>query len=445
MGSDTAVTFILPFRPSVLIGPKPYNNRKKLNRWLKILGLPESNRGGTVIRSRLLEATAALHTAGIQLYFQPECLPGMKTKDLAPPSLISEIEIASVLKQANLVPSFHLNRDCVREAYEQRVVLDGFRLSEFLESFDKKPPPIKGGGPYQGREKIRFRREDGPRLLVDEDGVILFLYLPGYLTDENQSEIDEALEAFCAEVRPTPDAGCQDRRANQEANTDPAKEVDELWDGWCRAASQHHCLAWIARGQAGHMDPVTSRQLRAAFQKKSPDAVPALLRYYIWKSMLDQRINDLVRRLHPAFYDLLLELRQRLSDSDIPPPVLWDVWSSIFAFQAVGFNRQTRMHRDSAGMEGGLDLLFLLGDFEGGDLEVQDLGLEVDWLPGDLCAFDGKIFSHGIKSWRGQKRRCFIYFVHRNVLKHFGLPTTLPFPLVSELLENNFGPSSLSD
>lgn len=96
------------------------------------------------------------------------------------------------------------------------------------------------------------------------------------------------------------------------------------------------------------------------------------------------------------------------------------------------------MHRDPAGMLGGLDVLYLLGNFdEGGDLFFQYLNVTLEWLPGDLCAFDGKVFSHGVKPWKGNKRHCFIYFVHRNVLSHFGLPSSLPFPHLNEFIEAN--------
>ncbi|KAG8693138.1 hypothetical protein FRC08_009310, partial [Ceratobasidium sp. 394] len=259
MGSEVPLTFTLPFRPSLLIGPEACNDRNKLHRWLRHLGLPSSSRPANILRARLLEGMGLLHKAGTLLYYQPARPQGMKPEDLAPPSLIPETELEHALEQAPLGPFFHQNATMMETAYANKVVLKGFRLREFLQNFHKKAPPIKEGGPYEGRDWIYFRRKDGPRLLVDEDNEILVIYLPEYLTEENRSQVGEALESFSDQVRPTPDAGCQDRRANKEASTNPAKEVSEMWDDWIEgrssqppvAASQHHCLAWIARGQAG--------------------------------------------------------------------------------------------------------------------------------------------------------------------------------------------------
>lgn len=151
----------------------------------------------------------------------------------------------------------------------------------------------------------------------------------------------------------------------------------------------------------------------------------------MWKELVDLRINDLICQLHPRFYELMRMLKLALMRDQCPPPEFWEVWHSEFAFLSVGFNRQTSIHRDAGGMRGGLDALFLVGNFTRGDLYLQDFGLEVEWRAGDFCCFDGKTFSHEVREWDGEDRKCFIYFVHANVMKHFGLDTSVPFPTVA--------------
>ncbi|KAG9097312.1 hypothetical protein FRC07_010806 [Ceratobasidium sp. 392] len=91
-------------------------------------------------------------------------------------------------------------------------------------------------------------------------------------------------------------------------------------------ASIHHCFAWVAHGQNGHKPPVTSTKLRAAFRSK--ESLAAFLAHHIGKSMADQRINNLILHFHLVFYRLMCQLHHELFEAELPPPVLWDVWSS---------------------------------------------------------------------------------------------------------------------
>lgn len=60
------------------------------------------------------------------------------------------------------------------------VVLADFYLTEFLKCFSSVR--VQKGGLFRGRPMIRWKAKDGPRMLVDEEGNTLFLYLPGYVS-----------------------------------------------------------------------------------------------------------------------------------------------------------------------------------------------------------------------------------------------------------------------
>lgn len=161
------------------------------------------------------------------------------------------------------------------------VVLEGFHLSEFLESF--KSVRVEKGGPFQGRPIIRWRAEDGPRMLVDEEGIILFLYLPGYVAPDYavcysfslrltltslQNDLSQELRDLCALTPPTWDRGSQDCRAQKwvplalrysrrlagEAPIGPTeqdwRDIEQLAPDFHEGAgSWHHTLGWFPRGQ----------------------------------------------------------------------------------------------------------------------------------------------------------------------------------------------------
>ncbi|KAG8739111.1 hypothetical protein FRC10_006130 [Ceratobasidium sp. 414] len=439
---------IIPFRPEVLMSDEACKiDQQKLKRWAMLLGVTKLNSNNTTLCMDILSNVRLLLLMGVLFFFQPSALPGQDPRTLPDPTPLTDLECQKVIDFLDLRPQFKYNQAIMKLALKNQVTLTGFYLEKYIEDFRKKAPKIKNGKPLKGLKWQKWKRADGPRILVSEDGYILFLYIPCYLTEENISRVCTGLTRFTALVPPKPDKGSGDSRAHQSTSTsqtsstknDTSEANEALWDNWIAshdrvdAASLHQCLAWIARGQAGHRNPTTSSELKAAFLKtKQPEALAQLMQYHLWKHHVDLSINDLIRRLHPEFHNLMADLRGRLHASQIPPPVIWEVWGSIFSFQSVGFNRQTEMHRDSAGMEGGLDVLFLVGQFKGGNLRLQDLALEVEWLPGDLCAFDGKLFSHGIDCWIGKSREVFIYFVHANVLRHFHMKDSLPFPTLAD-------------
>lgn len=151
-----------------------------------------------------------------------------------------------------------------------------------------------------------------------------------------------------------------------------------------------------------------------------------------WKSPLDQRINNIVSWWFPKFHAATTQCKAKVIDAAKPKGELVAAWESIYPHVALGYNRETHKHRDCGGLTHGLDCLLLTGEFEGGDLYLQDLNLVVEWRPGDFCAFDGKTFTHEVREWSGKERLCFIYFVKRNIFEHFGVGPLSP-PKVADV------------
>lgn len=63
-----------------------------------------------------------------------------------------------------------------------RVVLN-FRMADFVEHRLRNKVPLEKGGPFKALAdcEIKLKAKDGPRLLVDLDGVIVFFYCPDFM------------------------------------------------------------------------------------------------------------------------------------------------------------------------------------------------------------------------------------------------------------------------
>lgn len=122
---------ILPFRPSLLLGPKPYNRQKKLRRWCKKLKI--QGRGSNVcdswlgrrvkhtdypqnrrLRHRLLELIAFYHKLGVPIYHRPE------NPSNSPMSRINKAELDDVVKWLDTKPFYDQNFTWLKRAYENR-------------------------------------------------------------------------------------------------------------------------------------------------------------------------------------------------------------------------------------------------------------------------------------------------------------------------------------
>jgi hypothetical protein len=142
---------------------------------------------------------------------------------------------------------------------------------------------------------------------------------------------------------------------------------------------------------------------------------------------VNHQVDHLIQMLHPALGHSLSKLQKLIIEQGSEcSQVLENDWSSPYPCAGFGFNRTTSIHRDSKGLRNGLEVLFLLGEFEGGKLRLQDLNMELEWLPRFLCVFDGHTFSHEVAEWSGGQRTCFIYFCRATTFQTLGAPVVLP-------------------
>jgi hypothetical protein len=152
------------------------------------------------------------------------------------------------------------------------------------------------------------------------------------------------------------------------------------------------------------------------------------------KCLFDKKIAFLTNIIHRSLSESLRELRAHMSAVKGPTNVsLINGWMSAFPCFGVGINHTSSLHRDSQGIQGGLDIIGVLGTFtEGGDLEFPDLNIRVEWRPGCLGAFDRYDFWHKVNSWTGGSCVALISFCQQTTWSVLDLDSTLSWPSITD-------------
>lgn len=69
-------------------------------------------------------------------------------------------------------------------------ILPDFNLAEFTEARNAGKVKLRDGKPWKDCEPIRLCREDGPTVLLDNEGHIVFLYLPNFIYESTKVRIN---------------------------------------------------------------------------------------------------------------------------------------------------------------------------------------------------------------------------------------------------------------
>ncbi|KAF8747919.1 hypothetical protein RHS01_11181 [Rhizoctonia solani] len=168
---------------------------------------------------------------------------------------------------------------------------------------------------------------------------------------------------------------------------------------------------------------------RNAIQKTYPDVGTST-----WQNAFSIKIIQLTDIIQPSLSQSLRKLKAHMSAIQGPTgTTVTNGWTSAFPCYGVAVNRTTGMHRDSKGIRAGLDIIGVLGTFNsGGDLELPDLNLRLEWTPGVLGAFDGYDFRHMVHEWTGGSRVALISFCRQSTWTALGLTPDVSRPTVAQ-------------
>jgi hypothetical protein len=157
-------------------------------------------------------------------------------------------------------------------------------------------------------------------------------------------------------------------------------------------------------------------------EPRHPEIFAAKMVFLDQKSPSDDCITHLLSLAYPKLTAVFACLKERLSEQPSPICDIMNHWNSSFPAMCIAFDRTTGRHRDQNGCHHGVDVMYPLGDFSGGDFCLPELGISFRWTPGCLAAIDGRTFTHEVFDWSGEERICVIHFIRRFVLDHLEVP-----------------------
>ncbi|KAG8731839.1 hypothetical protein FRC10_001432 [Ceratobasidium sp. 414] len=181
---------------------------------------------------------------------------------------------------------------------------------------------------------------------------------------------------------------------------------------------------WYQTGMENIRPMAMSSHFRDALRDECSAEAIAMLRA---QRLYHRKLAYLTSIIHSSLNESLQVLREHMLTVTGPTSVaLENGWTSAFPCVGMAVNRTCRLHRDTKGIRGGMDVIGVLGTFvRGGELVLPDVYLEVEWTPGCVGAFDGYDFRHEVKPWEGGTRVALVSFCRKSTWKGLKLDCTI--------------------
>lgn len=138
----------------------------------------------------------------------------------------------------------------------------------------------------------------------------------------------------------------------------------------------------------------------------------------------EQIVNGINSLIAPELYNAGQSTLQKLAGLPEPIPSHVHTWPSVASGIAVVINRSTKIHKDYNGINSCYDLLMTAGEYTDCHLDVEDLNMKVEYLPGGIVAICGKVLGHAVNNWSGGNRICIAHYFRRNVF--YRMKTKMP-------------------
>jgi hypothetical protein len=131
-------------------------------------------------------------------------------------------------------------------------------------------------------------------------------------------------------------------------------------------------------------------------------------------------VNTVLEAIDPEKFHKMLAFRAELMTRFPNFQALCTLDPSCYESLVVIYNRRSGRHRDKNDPKNSWALMTVVGSFVGGAMYFEDLGLRVEFGPGDILAIRGNALFHEVESWSGQLRISLVYFTHRSVWNYIG-------------------------
>jgi hypothetical protein len=133
-------------------------------------------------------------------------------------------------------------------------------------------------------------------------------------------------------------------------------------------------------------------------------------------------INLTLSLIHPNLFTsglLILKKLRKLKATKVTAKE----WQSVYTGIAVVSNRETPPHRDSGGRPEWYDTLINYSGTGGNPrLQLNSLGMDLEYSTGTVVSFCGSILEHEVRHWGTSDRACYAHFMRESVRKRFDVP-----------------------
>jgi hypothetical protein len=132
---------------------------------------------------------------------------------------------------------------------------------------------------------------------------------------------------------------------------------------------------------------------------------------------LERFMNLTLSLVDPELFKSGLEALQRLRCMEETKDVALR-WQSVYSGISIVCNRITPPHRDNKGRPEWFDTLINYSQSGASPrLEIDDIGLDLDYSSGAVVSFCGRVLKHEVKAWGMGDRICFAHFMRDAVLE----------------------------
>ncbi|KAH9887162.1 hypothetical protein F4778DRAFT_436504 [Xylariomycetidae sp. FL2044] len=155
----------------------------------------------------------------------------------------------------------------------------------------------------------------------------------------------------------------------------------------------------------GTEDPRATKDLRSKFPDVEGSTIEKQLMHLSYGALgaCTEMVRHVFGLLDPGLLEDYTKVAEEVGKIRYFQPFQTRRQNEIFSLRAILVNVMTYEHRDVMDWHHGFAGLVLLGDYQGGDLLIRELGLQIESRPGCLQLLRGRELRHSITKWTGRR------------------------------------------
>jgi hypothetical protein len=125
--------------------------------------------------------------------------------------------------------------------------------------------------------------------------------------------------------------------------------------------------------------------------------------------------------LDPCEAEEMKKLLRIKSEKSASFSVLHAISPSLHEGLAIIYHCRSGKHKDRLNRPHSWTPMCVLGLFEEGAIDLEELGLRIHYQPGDFVSIRGREVTHNVEHWKGKLRISLVYYTHDSLWKEAGL------------------------